>query len=82
MSCHVSLYADDTLLYQIDRSSNDATVFQENIDAVYKWSIEWRMPINKKKFQAINLGKPNPLIPAYTLGSTTPDLLRASNTFV
>ena len=74
--CLAMLVPEDTLLCQITivRSSNDVTVlFQEKIDAVYKWSIEWRMPFSEKKCQAISFEKPVPSIHEYTLGSTTLD---------
>ena len=61
------------LLYQIVNIVNDATLFQVNINAVYKWSIEWKMPFNEKRYQAISFGKLVPSKPVYEFGSTTLD---------
>jgi len=36
LSCNVSLYADDTLLYQTVNTTKDAELFQTNINAVYE----------------------------------------------
>jgi len=69
LSCKVSLYADDTLLYQTVNITKDAELFQANINAVYEWSIKWKMPFNEKKFQAINFGKVTP-ISHYKLSTT------------
>jgi len=36
LSCKVSFYADDTLLYQTVNTTKDAELFQTNISAVYE----------------------------------------------
>ena len=43
----VSLCADDTLLYQPVDTIDDAVQFQKNIDAIHKWSVDWKMPFNQ-----------------------------------
>ena len=67
VSCQVSLYADDTLLYQEVTSENDVRTFQSNIDAVHKWSKRWHMPFNETKCQAMSFGGDD-LKPPYRLG--------------
>ena len=62
LSCKVSIYADDTLLYQTVNCPEDAVVFQENINAVYKWARLWKMPFNDIKCLAINFGKVRPVV--------------------
>lgn len=69
VNCCVSLYADDTLLYQRVNSEADAADFQVNIDAVYNWSQQWKMPFNESKCHAISFGCQTGL-PSYKLGST------------
>jgi len=64
-----SLYADDALLHQTVNTTKDAELFQNNINAVYEWSIKWKMLFNEKKCQTINFGKVTP-IPHYKLGTT------------
>ena len=49
VDCSVSLYADDTLLYQPVDTIDEAVQFQSNIDAVHKWSVDCKMPFNDKK---------------------------------
>lgn len=71
LTCSVSLYADDTLLYQDVTSDQDSAKFQRNIDAVQKWSQKWMMPfnINKCHAMAFDTGNNN-ITPAYKLGTT------------
>ena len=69
LSCKVSLYADDTLLYQTVNNNKDAEVFQSDINAVYEWSLKWKMPFNEKKCQAINFGSRTPTS-HYKLGTS------------
>jgi hypothetical protein len=69
LTCKVSLYADDTLLYQTVDDPEDAARFQKNIEAVYHWSEKWRMPFNDKKCHAINFGNANPKL-TYMLGDS------------
>ena len=38
-----------TLLYQTFNNITDAEVFQSDINAVYEWSIKWKMSFNVKK---------------------------------
>ena len=55
VDCCVSLYADDTLLYQHVKTATDAN-FQLSIDALYNWSQRWKMPFNDNKCYAIAFG--------------------------
>jgi len=61
------LYADDTLLYQEVTDEKDISEFQANINAVYNWSQQWKMPFNTGKCSMIAFGKPDSL-PSYKLG--------------
>ena len=71
VNCKVSLYADDTLLYQQVDSSSDALAFQDNIDALHQWSRNWNMPFNETKCHAISFGGQKQLdLPTYKLGNT------------
>ena len=66
LSCKVSLYADDTLLYQTVSNNKDAEVFQSDINAVYEWSLKWKMPFNEKKMSGDKLWKSDAHIPLQT----------------
>ena len=47
----------------------DAEVFSSDINAVYEWSLNWKMPFNEKKSQAINFGRQTPTF-HYKLGTS------------
>ena len=72
VDCNVSLYADDTLLYQQVTSQAEAAVFQTNIDAIHKWSTEWMMPFNDTKCHVIAFGDQT-FKPPYNLGDSQMD---------
>ena len=44
IDCSVSFYADDMLLQQLVATTEDAVEFQNNINAVHKWSVKLKMP--------------------------------------
>ena len=67
VTCNVSLYADDTLLYQEVNCYEESVEFQKNIDAVQTWSQKWKMPFNASKCHAIAFNKRSQT-PAYKLG--------------
>ena len=52
VTCNTSLYADDTLLYQVNPKLKRLD-FQTNIDAVYEWPQNWETPFNVTKCPAI-----------------------------
>ena len=57
-------YADDTLLfYQTVNNNKDAEVFQSDINAVYEWSLKWKMPFNEKNVRQLTseVGRPHPI---------------------
>ena len=72
VNCSGSLYADDKLLYQPVYTIEDDVRFQNNFDAVHKWSVDWKMPFNDKKCKVIEFGSQN-YKPAYKLGPTVMD---------
>ena len=49
VDCSVSMYADDTLVYQVVNNLTEQVRFQQNIMALETWSQEWEMPFNLKK---------------------------------
>ena len=68
--CKVSLYADDTLLYSEIGSKSDEIDFQADIDAVYKWSVDWKMAFNTDKCEFIIFGNGDQNT-TYRLGNAT-----------
>lgn len=77
VNCSISLYADDTLLYQQVTTDEDAARFQNNIDAVHRWSVEWKMQFNESKCHMIAFGNQE-FKPQYKLGDTS--MIWASST--
>ena len=69
VGCKVSLYADDTLLYQTVDHAEDAATFQRNIDGIRHWSVAWQMPFNETKCHVISFGS-QMYRPGYKLGGT------------
>jgi len=67
VKCQVSLYADDTLLYAEVQNKADEQSFQTDIDAVYQWSLKWKMPFNLDKCEMMIFGNTN-TVTRYTLG--------------
>ena len=47
--CSISLFADDTLVYQIVDTKADKLNFQKNIDALHAWADTWGMSFNVSK---------------------------------
>ena len=58
LDCDISLFADDTLLFQEIQSPQDVERFQRNIDHLYNWSQQWKMPFNADKCQVITFNAP------------------------
>ena len=68
VSCNVSLYADDTLLYSEVNSNQEKQLFQMNINALHDWSTKWKMPFNTNKCEIIAFSNRTQADPMYTLG--------------
>ena len=72
VDCSVSLYADATLLYEHVDMIEVAVKFQNDINAVHKGSVDWKMLFNDKKCKVIVFGSQN-YRPTYKLGETVMD---------
>ena len=59
VDCSVSLYADNPLPYQPLDTNEDTVKFQNNIDTLHKWLVDWKTPLNDKKCKAIAFGSQN-----------------------
>jgi len=74
ITCKVSLYADDTLIYAAVNSNEGKQLFQTNIDALHKWSMKWKMPFTTEKCEVIVFSKAPKAYPvfdpSYALGGT------------
>ena len=69
VNCKVSLFADDTLMYQTVNTAADRTMFQSNITSLSTWADTWCMSFNVTKFSIIMCFNQKPSAPVsdYTL---------------
>lgn len=51
------LFADDTKIYKIITSKEDALALQQDINSLHKWSEIWGMRFNKDKCHVLTLGR-------------------------
>ena len=68
VSCNVTLYADDTLLYSEVNSNQEKQLFQMNINALHDWSTKWKMPFITNKCEIIAFSNRTQADSLYTLG--------------
>jgi len=71
VSCKVSLYADDTLLYAEVNNKIQQETFQRDLNSLFNWSLKWKMPFNTDKCEVIIFGKTDDASHLYSLGDTT-----------
>jgi ribonucleases P/MRP protein subunit RPP40 len=53
------LYADDTKLISRVESQNACEGLQSDLDAVQKWTTDWKLPLNLDKCKVMHIGKKN-----------------------
>ena len=69
VNCKVSLFADDTLMYQTVNTAADCTVFQSNITSLFTWAGAWCMSFNVTKSSIMCFNqKPSAPVADYSLG--------------
>lgn len=70
VTCNVSLFADDTLVYREVNNTQDQNLFQDDIDSLYAWANKWGMAFNPSKCYVMCFNdRLEP--PAYSLGKST-----------
>ena len=55
-SCHLSMYADDTKLYQRNKSTTDCNLLQKDLDNVFSWARSWQLKLNPDKTKHLCTG--------------------------
>ena len=60
-----AMYADDIKSYN---SSSNAVLLKEDFLPVYKWSIDWLLPLNIDKCKVLYIGKKKPKVSYYIDG--------------
>jgi hypothetical protein len=53
------LYADDTKLFRRVKSQEDCKSLQSDLDALHKWTIDWKLHLNLSKCKAMHIGRKN-----------------------
>ena len=65
----VLLFADDTMIYMVIRSENDAARFQQDLDLLSEWGKTWMMEFHQDKCEILTITcKRNPTLYPYRLG--------------
>ena len=68
VSSTARLFADDSLLYQRIRSSQDSISPQEDLDSLQQWEKEWQMSLNPTKCVVVwTTRKRNPINTTYNI---------------
>lgn len=55
ISCNISLFADDCLVYQEIENSDDYNVLQNDLNMLGEWSQKWLLPFNVSKCVTLTL---------------------------
>ena len=64
----VRLFADDTIMYLTVKTSTDANILQNDLNALEKWEQDWSMEFNSDKCEVLRITrKRNPVIFPYKL---------------
>ena len=50
------MFADDTKIFRVVRTSEDYSVLQHDLDLLYEWSIHWKLKFNILKCKHMHLG--------------------------
>ena len=68
VNCGVKLYADDTKIYAVVNSDGDSAQFQQQINALFEWSMTWQLQFHPDKCHILKLGKKQ-VKTEYTMGT-------------
>ena len=68
VNCGIKIYADDTKIYGRANSKSDCSLFQLNINAIFKWSQDWQLLFHPEKCHILHLGK-KVVDETYSMGS-------------
>ena len=54
--CHIRLFADDTCLFiEVDNREDAAAKINEDLDALYQWSLDWLVSFSEPKTKALTI---------------------------
>lgn len=67
----IRLFADDTILYAVIKSSGDASLLQRDLDKLVEWSKLWQMCFNPEKCKVLRIHRSrNPVLHQYSMEGT------------
>ena len=69
VSSPVYMFADDTKIFCVVRTSEDYSVLQHDLDLLYEWSIHWQLKFNILKCKHMHLGLMHRYGPYYLDGT-------------
>ena len=65
---HVRLFADDSVIYRVINSAEDALKLQQDLDALQRWERQWLMEFHPEKCQVLQITKRhNPVKFSYSI---------------
>jgi len=68
VDCSVELFADNTLMYQVVKNTDDERRFQANLNLLTGWAGRWKMSFNVTKCKVIAFQARRP-VPEYTMNN-------------
>ena len=69
-SSSLLLFADDAKCFKLINSPSDASLLQEDISSLYKWTSDWNLKFNTLKCYQMSFSTTEPVIhPAYTINN-------------
>ena len=63
------MFADDTKIFRVVRTSEDYSALQHDLDLLYEWSIHWQLKFNILKCKHMHLGPMHHYGPYYLDGT-------------
>ena len=59
VNANIKLFADDTKIFKAVQNLENIENLQEDINKMYKWSLDWQLPFNVNKCKVVHFGKNN-----------------------
>jgi hypothetical protein len=51
----VALFADDSKIFKEIKTRNDCVLLQKDLEALYQWSVKWKMNFNPSKCTVLTI---------------------------
>ena len=76
VSSPMYMFADDTKIFRVIRTSEDYSLLQHDLDLLYEWSIHWQLKFNILKCKHMHLGPMHHYGPYYLDGTVIDNIDR------